>query len=96
MISAAAVTTAVLDEWRFPAETVAALEQHLEPIDSPLAHVLNLAGAVVAAHGLAPAGERWWWALTPGKLAGAGIDEAQYHAAAEAAGAAFALQRQAL
>lgn len=95
-VRAAAVTTAVLDEWRFPAETVAALEQHLEPADQPLAFVLNLAGSIVTAHDLAPSGERSWWALTPGKLAGAGLDETQYHAAAEVAGVAFAHQRQAL
>ncbi len=95
-VRAAAVTTAVLDEWKFPAETVAALEQHLEPADSPLAFVLNLAGAIVAAHALAPEGERSWWVPTEEKLAGAGLDDEQFGAAAAAAGVAFARQRQAL
>lgn len=95
-VRAAAVTTAVLDEWRFPAETVAALEQHLEPTDSPLAYVLNLAGAIVTAAGLAPAGERAWWVPTEEKLAGAGLDDEQFGAAAAAAGTAFEQQRQAL
>lgn len=95
-VRAAAVTTAVLDEWRFPAETVAALEQHLEPSDSPLAFVLNLAGAIVSAAGMAPAGERTWWVPTEEKLAGAGLDDEQFGAAAAAAGVAFERQRQAL
>lgn len=95
-VRAAAVTTAVLDEWRFPAETVAALEQHLEPADRPFAFVLNLAGAIVSSHGLAPAGERSWWVPTEAKLAGAGLDDEQFGAAAAAAGAAFNRQRHAL
>jgi HD-like signal output (HDOD) protein len=95
-VRAAAVTTAVLDEWRFPAETVAALEQHLAPADSQLAHVLNLAGAVVTTHGLALAGEKASWDIAPEKFAGAGLEEAQYEEAAGQAIAAFERQRSAL
>lgn len=95
-VRAADVTTAVLDEWRFPAETVAALEQHLAPVDSQLAHVLNLAGAVVSSQGLALVGERAWWEVTPEKLAGAGLDEARFEAATAEAAAAFQRQRSAL
>ncbi len=95
-VRAAAVTTAVLDEWRFPAETVAALEQHLAPGSSQLAHILNLAGAIVAARGLALAGEQAAWEVTAEKLAGAGIDEENFEAASAEARAAFERQRSAL
>lgn len=95
-VDATAVTTTVFDEWRFPAEIVAAVEQHLEPGDDPFAHVLNLAGGIVAAEGLALPGEAAWWTPTPEKLAAAGLDAARWDAARLRAAHAFARQRPAL
>lgn len=83
------VTRMVLDEWRFPDEVVTAIEEQLLPRpashENPFACVLNLAGAIVSEAGLALPGERALWVVTPEKLAGAGIDETQFRAAAEAA-----------
>lgn len=95
-VRAAEVTTMILDEWRFPAETVGAIERHLAPGDHPFAALLNLAGGIVAQHDGALAGEAKCWTLTPEKLAAAGLDEAQWQLASEQAGAAFRVQRRAL
>lgn len=73
------IATMMLDEWRFAAELVSAVQEHLLARESGysdrLACVLNLAGAVAAELGHALPGEAAAWALTPGKLSGAGIDE---------------------
>jgi HD-like signal output (HDOD) protein len=94
------VTTMILDEWRFPAELVAALQEHQLLSESNyqdrFACLLNLAGTIVAEHGLALPGEVSCWALTPEKLAGAGIDEEQFRAASSQAAALFERQRSAL
>lgn len=99
-VSSIEATTMILDDWRFPAETVAALQEHLllgqAGLEDRLACVLNLAGAVVAESGLALAGDVACWALTPEKLAGAGLDEEQFRAAAAHAKTAFDRQRAAL
>lgn len=90
------VATMVLDEWRFPSELLVAIEQHHAPAADPLAHILNLGGAIVAARGLALPGEEACWALTPEKLAGAGIDETHWQAACAQAHALFDHQRNSL
>src|SRR5439155_25068422 len=90
------VATMILDEWRFPAELVTAIEQHLTPKDDAFARILNLAGAIVVAHNLALPGEVTAWALTPDKLAAAGIEEGEWQAARDQAFTAFARQRPAL
>lgn len=93
-------TTMILDEWRFPPELVAALQGHLLPSEcldqSRFACVLNLAGAIVAEHGLALPGDAVCWALTPEKLAAIGIDEGQFRAAGDQAAVHFKRQRSAL
>lgn len=95
-VRAPEVITMILDEWRFPAETVAAIEQHLAPTDNPFAALLNLAGGIVALHRFALPGETAAWVVSEEKLALAGIEEAQWHAASAQAGTAFQMQRRAL
>jgi HD-like signal output (HDOD) protein len=91
------VSTMVLDEWRFPAEAISAVEHHL--LGDPTASrgvfpaLLNLAGAIVAAHGRALPGEERGWTLTSEKLALAGLEEAQWRAASAQAFGAFKAQQ---
>lgn len=95
-VTSAEVTTMILDEWRFPADLVAAVEQHTGESDDQMANVLNLAGTIAQAHGLALAGEEKLWDLSGRRLAAAGLTEEAYEAASERAATAFAHQRQAL
>jgi HD-like signal output (HDOD) protein len=95
-VRAPEVATMILDEWRFPLETVAAIEQHLAPIDNRFAAVLNLAGGIAVLHSHALPGEQACWTVTAEKLALAGIDEAEWHVASAEAGTAFQIQRRAL
>jgi HD-like signal output (HDOD) protein len=95
-LSNSEVTSMVLDEWRFPHDLVVATEQHLTPADDVLANVLNLAGAIVAIHGLALPGEERLWELTPEKFAAASIDEETWQQASDRAHEVFMHQRQAL
>lgn len=94
------VAAMVLGEWTFPHETVEAVREHLPAGATGQANVfaavLHLAGAVTAVHGLALPGEKDFWALTPEKLAAAGIDGEQFEAAADRAFAQFEQQRAAL
>ena len=90
------VTTMILDEWRFPPDLVAAMEQHTKESDDQLANVLHLAGALAQAQGLALPGEKKLWEFSPARLMTVGITEEAWEAASERAAAAFAHQRQAL
>lgn len=100
-VSAVEVTTMALDDWRFPEDTVSAIQTHLEPGNDPttamrLANVLNLAGAIAIDHGSALPGDVLYWARTPEKLSAAGLTEQQYARAAEDACSLFDQQRHAL
>lgn len=94
------VATMILDDWRFPTELIGAVQEHLLVTEAgrqdPFACLLNLAGAVVSAHGLALPGEHPHWTVTPEKLHVAGIDADQFEAAADRAFAQFEQQRAAL
>ncbi len=94
------VATMVLDEWRFPAELVSAVQEHLlldaRGYDDRLAVVLNVAGAIVAENGGALPGDRGYWALTPEKLSAIGLDDSSFQAANQQARARFEQQRAAL
>lgn len=95
------VTTMALDDWRLPEELVGAMELHLAPPEGEdeihrLASVMNVAGAIATEHGNALPGEVLHWALTPEKLATAGLDEEQLARASEQACALFDQQRHAL
>lgn len=99
-VMAVDVTTTVLDDWRFPAELVAAMELHLftrpAAIEDRLACVLNLAGAIVCQTGRALPGESKHWVCTPEKLAALELDADQYEMAVAQTEAQFARQRSAL
>lgn len=94
------VTTMVLDEWRFPADVVAAVDQHYLVSDvstwEPFPSVLNLAGAIVGDAGLALVGEAKFWTPSPQKLGAAGLDEDDWQKAATRAKEVFESQRRAL
>jgi HD-like signal output (HDOD) protein len=94
------VATMVLDEWRFPAELVTAVQEHLlldeRGYADRLAAVLNVSGAIVAETGLALPGDHACWRLSPEKLAAAGLDEGAYRTASEQARTRFEHQRAAL
>lgn len=70
-------TALVLEEWRFPVETIAAIRGHYAmPADSPvLAQVLNIAAGAAERCGHGLPGEFTYWSLTPEKLAATGLDE---------------------
>ncbi len=99
-ITAVNATAIVLDDWRFPSEFVAAIENHR--LQSPagfrnrFACLLNLAGTIVTEHGYALPGELSYWTLSPRKLAIVGISDDQFRCAAAQAGALFQRQRKAL
>lgn len=95
-ITGAELTALLLEEWRFPPGLVSALDQHATPADSAMGAVLNLGGAVVAAHGLALPGDVGHWVVEPGKLALARLDEVQLRTASECVRAAFERHRAAL
>ncbi|MSU50555.1 MAG: HDOD domain-containing protein [Opitutus sp.] len=86
----------ILDEWRFPPDLVGAIAQHRIPGENPLANVLNLAGSIVTAGGLALAGEEACWRLEPERLAAAGLDHAQWQDACVQTHLTFTQQRGAL
>lgn len=94
------VATMILDEWRFSAELVAAVGDHLLPREESfqdrLACVLNVAGAIVANAGLALQGEKSYWVVTPEKLRAAGLNQEEFEIATEQATALFRQQRAAL
>lgn len=92
-IAGTEVTAIILREWRLPTEVINAIREHvhLNPVgyQNSFACLLNLAGAIVADAGMALAGEVNCWALTPEKLAAAGIDEDQWQGARTQARASF-------
>lgn len=93
-------TAMILQEWRLPVDVIGAVREHLDPIQrsnpQPFACVLNLAGAITTANDLALPGEIACWMPDAETLAGGGIDEAAFNAAAEKAARLFERQRAAL
>lgn len=73
----------ILDEWRFPADTIEAIRDHYmeEPTSFPLTHLLNLAAGAAErrSHGLP--GENRYWETSPEKFAAAGLSQAQFESA---------------
>jgi len=94
------VTTMILEEWRFESGLIAAIQDHLllceASSDNRFACVLNVAGAMVMNAGFALPGETVHWALTPAKLAAAGLDAEQVQNAGREAQVLFTRQRAAL
>jgi HD-like signal output (HDOD) protein len=66
----------ILEEWRFPEATVAAIRDHYAPeADGALAALLNLAAGAAERSGHRLPGELCYWVLSPEKLAAAGVTE---------------------
>ncbi len=77
--TSAAVTTTLLEHWRFPAELVESIRGHVNPLAEPESNigacVLNLACGVAARFGLDLPGEAGNWMVDPAKLTLAGVSE---------------------
>ncbi len=94
-MSAAEVTTTLLEHWRFPAELCESVRGHFEPladVDSNIgACVLNLACGVAARFGLDFPGETGHWEVTPAKLTLAGVSDIDLEECADRARAHYVL-----
>lgn len=99
-LSNAEVAAMILNDWRFPAEVVEAVRQHLllrsSDFGSRLACVLNVAGALAAAAGRALPGDRAYWLLEPRRLEIVGMSADDARAAGERAQHQFERLRLAL
>lgn len=99
-ISHTEVTAMVMDEWRFPADLVAGVEEHLlldgRGLDDRFACVLNVAGAIVMEAGMGLPGDRACWGQLPDKLAALGLGENDFELAKEQVQARFLQHRSAL
>lgn len=77
--TSADVTAMLLEHWRFPAEIVGSIREHLEPLAAPESNigacVLNLASGVAARFGLDLPGETSHWISTEAKLTLANVTE---------------------
>lgn len=68
----------ILEEWRFPETTVAAIRDHYAPGgNEPLTALLNLAAGAAELSGHRLPGETEYWTVTPEKLAAARLDADQ-------------------
>lgn len=95
-ITAAEVTTLLLNHWRFPADLIDSIRGHYEPLGDPDrsntgACVLNLACGVAARFGLDLPGEEGDWICTPAKLTLAGVSETDLEDCANRARAHYVL-----
>lgn len=83
------VASMILSDWRFPAEVVAAVREHLlmrgSDFGSRLGCLLNVAGALAAEAGYALRGDRTYWALEPRRLEIVGVSDEEARAAGETA-----------
>ncbi len=93
-----AAAAAVLDEWKFPAQTVGALRDQYRPglQSNPVAHLLNVAAGVAEAAGYPMPGEQTYWQPTEAKRTIAGFDEFQLERARELAETQFERAREAI
>jgi HD-like signal output (HDOD) protein len=73
----------ILDEWRFPSETVEAIRDHYleEPSAFALTHLLHLAAGAAELRGVSLAGESRYWDASADKFAAAGLSPAQFESA---------------
>ncbi|MEO5960007.1 MAG: HDOD domain-containing protein, partial [Opitutaceae bacterium] len=88
----------ILQEWRFPKTTVESIRHHYAPLDdSPaLATLLNLAAGAAERCGHGLPGERFYWEVTPEKLAAVGLEQGQLDDASRLALERFGPMRAAL
>jgi HD-like signal output (HDOD) protein len=73
----------ILDEWRFPSDTVEAIRDHYieEPTAFALTHLLNLSAGAAERCGHGLPGESRYWETTPDKFAAAGISQTAFESA---------------
>jgi HD-like signal output (HDOD) protein len=94
-ITAAEVTTTLLEHWRFPDEIVESVCGHFDPLSDTESNigacVLNLACGVAARFGLDLPGETGNWIVNPAKLTLAGVSEADLEECAARARAHYVL-----
>ena len=95
-VTAADVTTTLLEHWRFPGEMVESVRGHFDPLADPEASnvgacVLNLACSVAARFGLDLPGEAGNWTCSPAKLTLAGVSESDLDECAARARAHYVL-----
>ena len=93
-VTASEVTAVLLDHWRFPAETVAAMRGHRNPTTAPAAIAaaarLHLACGIVAEWDCPLPGETTGWRIDEDRWAEAGVGEAEFIEAIEEAREQFA------
>jgi HD-like signal output (HDOD) protein len=94
-MTAAEVTTILLEHWRFPSELVDAVSGHYHPLGADGANisacVLNLACGVAARFGLDLPGEEGDWEITAAKLTLSGVTETDLEECANRARAHYVL-----
>ena len=73
----------ILDEWRFPSDTVEAIRDHYleEPTAFPLTHLLHLAAGAAERRGLGLPGEGRYWNTSPEKFSAAGLSPDEFESA---------------
>ena len=88
----------ILDEWRFPSETVEAIRDHYleEPTNLPLTDLLNLAAGAAERRGHALPGESRHWETSPAKFAAAGVSQPDFERACDEAMEKFQAVRSAV
>ncbi|PTX92377.1 HDOD domain-containing protein [Opitutus sp. ER46] len=100
-ITGVRATTMALDDWRFPDDTVRAIDSHLDAPQGEdevdrFACLLNVAGAIAVDNGTALPGEVRYWTVSPEKLALLNLTDDHYSDAVRHAADRFAQQKQAL
>lgn len=88
----------VLEEWRFPQQTVHAIRDHYRPRAESvaMAHLLNIASGVGEREGYPLPGEQTYWEAPAAKQAVAAIDDAEIERATMVARDHFERARQAI
>ncbi len=73
----------ILDEWRFPSDTIEAIRDHyIEAFTAfPLTNLLNLAAGAAERRGFGLPGENRYWETTPDKFTAAGISQPAFESA---------------
>ncbi len=93
-----AAAATVLEEWKFPTETVRAIRDHYHPgaDATPMAFLLNIAAGATAQAGYAFEGERPYWEPSAAKQAAVTLDQEEIDRAIVNARGQFERARQAI
>jgi HD-like signal output (HDOD) protein len=97
-VSNCSVAATVLEEWRFPTDTVRAIRDHYRPKaeSTPLTFALNLACNAAEQAGYPLPGESGFWEITPEKTSATGIDADELERAMVIARGRFERAREAI